>query len=85
MQPASQRPRRKFRRFALSGSLLGVATYLYVNFSALILLGLIGLGITSALLAPVAKRRGWFSEGRLNALLSRPGFEDSAKRRSASF
>lgn len=33
-------------------------------------------------LEPIARKRGWGSEGRLTRYLSRPGFEDESRRTS---
>jgi hypothetical protein len=45
-----------------------------------ILLGLIALGALSIMIAPIARRRGWGSEGRLTRHLSRPPFADESRR-----
>jgi hypothetical protein len=39
--------------------------------------------IISKLFAPMARRRGWFAHGRLNAHMNRPAFDDDTHRGSA--
>jgi hypothetical protein len=45
-----------------------------------ILIGLMALGALSVMIAPIARRRGWGSEGRLTRHLSRPPFVDESRR-----
>jgi hypothetical protein len=73
----------RLRSFAvrfLVGLMPIVAIYLLVRFSLYILIALLLLNAATALLAPLASRRGWFSEGRLNARLNRPKFVDESRR-----
>ena len=49
-------------------------------FPQYVLFGLIALGAVAALLSPIAKWRGWGSEGRLTRHLSRPPFMDESHR-----
>jgi hypothetical protein len=49
-------------------------------FISYILLALVGLGALSVMIAPIARRRGWGSEGRLSRHLSRPPFVDESRR-----
>ena len=63
-------------RFLLA-ALFGVAAVVvYVFFGLYLLLGLIAINLVAAMLAPIARKRGWGSEGRLTRHLSRPPFED---------
>ena len=50
------------------------------GFIEYILLGLMVLGALSLMIAPIARRRGWGSEGRLTRHLSRPPFMDESRR-----
>jgi hypothetical protein len=45
-------------------------------------LGLLALRLLVPALAPIARRRGWGSEGRLTRFLSRPRFVDESRRTS---
>jgi hypothetical protein len=45
-----------------------------------LLLTLLALGLTVRALEPLARRRGWGSEGRLTRYLSRPRLIDESKR-----
>ena len=45
-----------------------------------VLIGLIALGALSIMIAPIARWRGWGSEGRLARHLSRPPFVDESRR-----
>ena len=73
---------RSLRRFLLSVALSTVAFVVYVFFGLYLVLGLILLNIVCWVLAPVARKRGWGSEGRLTRLLNRPSITDEAKRAS---
>lgn len=63
-------------RFLLSVAIIS-ACMLFIQY---ILLGLIALGALSVVMAPIARRRGWGSEGRLTRHLSRPPFMDESRR-----
>lgn len=63
-------------RFLLSLSIVS-AGVLYIQY---VVLGLIGLGVISMAIAPIAGRRGWGSEGRLTRHLGRPLFLDENRR-----
>jgi hypothetical protein len=52
------------------------AVAVYIFFGLYLLLGLIAINLVAAMLAPIARKRGWGSEGRLTRHLSRPPFED---------
>ncbi len=73
---------RCLRRLLLSFAFLTVAVVVYVFFGLYLLLGLLLLHIICWALAPVARKRGWGSEGRLTRYLSRPPVADAAKRAS---
>jgi hypothetical protein len=45
-----------------------------------VLIGLIALGALSIMIAPIARRRGWGSEGRVARHLSRPPFVNESRR-----
>ena len=70
------------RRLLLSVAFLAMAVVVYVFFGLYLLLGLILLNIACWVLAPIARKRGWGSEGRLTRYLSRPPIADEAKRAS---
>jgi hypothetical protein len=63
-------------RFLLGLSIVS-AGVLYIQY---VVLGLIGLGVISMAIAPIARRRGWGSERRLTRHLSRPPFLDESRR-----
>ncbi len=67
-------------RFLLAVLFVAAAVVVYVFFGLYLLLGLIAINLVAAMLAPVARRRGWGSEGRLTRHLSRPPFEDPDRR-----
>ncbi len=71
---------RSLRRLILSVLFSAVTVTVYVVFGLYLLLGLIALNIICWALAPVARKRGWASEGRLTRYLSRPPIADEAKR-----
>ncbi len=71
------------RRLLLSVLFSAVAFVVYVFFGLYLLLGLILLNIVCWVLAPLARKRGWGSEGRLTRHLSRPTIADEARRASA--
>jgi len=71
---------RGLRRLILSVVFSAVAFTVYVFFGLYLLLGLILLNVACWALAPLARRRGWGSEGRLTTHLSRPPVVDAAKR-----
>jgi hypothetical protein len=56
------------------------AVAVYKFFGLYLLLGLIAINLVAAMLAPIARKRGWGSEGRLTRHLSRPRFEDPGRR-----
>jgi hypothetical protein len=61
--------------------LLGVAIVsVCVFFIDYVMLGLIVLGALAVMIAPIARRRGWGSEGRLTRYLNRPRFMDEGRR-----
>ena len=68
--------RKRPGRFLLSVVIVSACIY----FIQYVLLGLIGLGLLSVVTAPIARRRGWGSEGRLTRHLSRPPFMDESRR-----
>lgn len=70
---------RSLRRFLLSIVFLAIAAAVYVFFGLYLLLGLILLNIACWVLAPLARKRGWGSEGRLTRYLSRPRIEDPTR------
>jgi hypothetical protein len=51
-----------------------------VGYPLYLLLTLLALGLIVRLLEPLARKRGWGSEGRLARYLSRPRFIDESKR-----
>lgn len=63
-------------RFLLSVAIVS-ACMLFIHY---VLLGLMALGALSVMIAPIARRRGWGSEGRLTRHLSRPAFMDESRR-----
>jgi hypothetical protein len=63
-------------RFLLSVAIVS-ACMLFIQY---VLLGLMALGALSVMIAPIARRRGWGSEGRLTRHLSRPPFMDESRR-----
>jgi hypothetical protein len=67
-------------RFLLAALFIAAAVIVYVFFGLYLLLGLIGLNLVLAALAPIARKRGWGAEGRLTRHLSRPPFEDPDRR-----
>jgi hypothetical protein len=77
------RPNGRLSRFLLNalgfcaGVLLSAATG---DNPFYLLLTLLALGLIVRALEPVARKRGWGSEGRLTRYLSRPGFVDESKR-----
>jgi hypothetical protein len=71
---------RSLRRLILSVLFSVVAVAVYVFFGLYLLVGLILLNVVCWALSPVARGRGWGSEGRLTAHLSRPPIADEAKR-----
>jgi hypothetical protein len=73
---------RNLRRLLLSVAFLVVAVVVYVLFGLYLLLGLLLLHVVCWALAPIARKRGWGSEGRLTRYLSRPPIADDAKRAS---
>jgi hypothetical protein len=70
---------RNARRLLLSILFLVAAVAVYVFFGLYLLLGLILLNIVCWALAPLARKRGWSSEGRLTRYLSRPRIEDPSR------
>jgi hypothetical protein len=72
-----------WRRFALVGLSGSVAAYALIHLGLVILLALPVVIVGSKLLAPVARRRGWFGEGRLTRYVTRPRFDDETHRNSA--
>ncbi len=52
-------------RILLGALFLLAAVSAYVFFGLYILIGLISLNVLFAVLAPIARKRGWGSEGRL--------------------
>lgn len=67
-------------RLLLSAAFLAVALAVYVFFGLYLLLALILINIVCGVLAPIARTRGWASEGRLTRHLNRPAIVDEAKR-----
>jgi hypothetical protein len=67
-------------RVLLAALFLLATAYVYVFFALYILFGLIALDVLFAVLAPIAKGRGWGSEGRIARHLSRPRFRDESRR-----
>lgn len=67
--------------FCLSSS-SGGTSCIYVFFGLYLLIGLIALNLACLLFVPLAKRYGWGAEGRLTRHLSRPRFEDEARKAS---
>jgi hypothetical protein len=63
-------------RFLLSVAIICACGF----FIQYILLGLMALGALSIMIAPIARRCGWGSEGRLTRHLSRPPFMDESRR-----
>jgi hypothetical protein len=63
-------------RFLLSVAIISACGF----FIQYILLGLMALGALSIMTAPIARRRGWGSAGRLARHLSRPPFTDESRR-----
>jgi hypothetical protein len=53
------------RRILIGATCLVVAVCTFVFFPLYVLVGLIGLNLVCAALAPLARRRGWSIEGRL--------------------
>jgi hypothetical protein len=67
-------------RFLLAALFVAAAVAVYIFFGLYLLLGLIAINLVAAMLAPIARKRGWGSEGRLTRHLSRPPFEDPDRR-----
>ena len=67
-------------RFLLAALFVTAAVAVYIFFGLYLLLGLIAINLVAALLAPIARKRGWGSEGRLTRHLSRPPFDDPDRR-----
>ena len=79
--------RRVSRLKSIAISLLVLATLACLNLLYLpgllviaLLLGMSVLGLVLWALAPIARKRGWGSEGRLTRQLNRPRFEDESRR-----
>jgi hypothetical protein len=66
--------------FLVAGFLAALVVSVLIYLSPAIILALLAAIAACALLAPMASRHGWFSEGRLNARLNRPRFEDETHR-----
>jgi hypothetical protein len=67
-------------RYWLGVLVVVAAVAVYVFFGLYLLLGLIAINLVAAVLAPIARKRGWGAEGRLTRYLSRPPFEDPDRR-----
>ena len=67
-------------RFLLAAFFAVAAVAVYIFFGLYLLLGLIAINLVAAMLAPIARKRGWGGEGRLTRHLSRPPFEDPDRR-----
>lgn len=79
-------------RTQLARTFLGIALFLaflvlvdlvfdvLLYFSPYSLLGLLALSLLLRAAAPIARRRGWGSEGRLTRFLNRPRFVDESRR-----
>ncbi|HZO47584.1 MAG TPA: hypothetical protein VFB68_16930 [Xanthobacteraceae bacterium] len=67
-------------RFLLAAFFVVAAVAVYIFFGLYLLLGLIAINLVAAMLAPIARKRGWGSEGRLTRHLSRPPFENPDRR-----
>ena len=63
-------------RLLLSLSIVSAGVF-YIQY---VVIGLIAPGVISAAIVPIARRRGWGSEGRLTRHLSRPPFLDESRR-----
>jgi hypothetical protein len=74
--------RSRLSRIFLAALVLPAAVSAYVFFGLYILISLIALNVLFAVLAPIARKRGWGSEGRLTTHLSRPSFVDDEGHRS---
>jgi hypothetical protein len=78
--------RRRLSRILLAALILPAAVSAYVFFGLYILIGLIALNVLFAVLAPMARKRGWRSEGRLTTHLShRSGTKATAQTRPLPF
>jgi hypothetical protein len=67
-------------RILLAALFVAAAVTVYIFFGLYLLLGLIAINLVAAVLAPIARKRGWGTEGRLTRHLSRPPFEDPDRR-----
>ena len=63
-------------RFLLGSAIVSACVF----FIEYVMLGLIALGALAVMIAPIARRRGWGSEGRLTRYLSSPHFMDEGRR-----
>ena len=67
-------------RFVLAALFVATAVVVCIFFGLYLLLALIAINLVAAVLAPIARRRGWGAEGRLTRHLSRPPFDDPDRR-----
>jgi hypothetical protein len=75
----------RFKAYAVSLLALATAVCLDLLYSPgwllmVVLSGMSVLGLVLWALAPIARKRGWGSEGHLTRKLNRPRFEDESRR-----